>query len=108
MRFQGKRAVVTGGLSGIGEAVAKRIEAEGGRIAVWDMQGGIKTDISSWESVEAAAKETVRQLGGIVIGDVARRRRKEHQPDQRRAAGNCALNCDGGVHAADLDPERHG
>ena len=55
MRFQGKRAVVTGGLSGIGEAVAKRIEAEGGKVAVWDMQGGIKTDISNWESVEAAA-----------------------------------------------------
>ena len=67
MRFQGKRAVVTGGLSGIGEAVAKRIEAEGGRVAVWDMQGGIKTDISSWESVEAAATETVKQLGGIDI-----------------------------------------
>jgi NAD(P)-dependent dehydrogenase (short-subunit alcohol dehydrogenase family) len=31
MRFQGKRAVVTGGLSGIGEAVLKRIEAEGDR-----------------------------------------------------------------------------
>ena len=26
MRFAGRRAVVTGGLSGIGEAVAKRIE----------------------------------------------------------------------------------
>lgn len=45
MRFQGRRAVVTGGLSGIGEAVAKRIEAEGGKVAIWDMQGGIRTDI---------------------------------------------------------------
>ena len=44
MRFQGRRAVVTGGLSGIGEAVAKRITAEGGKVVVWDMQGGIKTD----------------------------------------------------------------
>ena len=32
MRFAGRRAVVTGGLSGIGEAVAKRIEAEGGKV----------------------------------------------------------------------------
>ncbi|WP_421696372.1 SDR family NAD(P)-dependent oxidoreductase [Aestuariivirga sp.] len=67
MRFEGKRAVVTGGLSGIGEAVAKRIEAEGGKVAVWDMQGGIKTDISDWDSVQAAAAETVKQLGGIDI-----------------------------------------
>ena len=67
MRFSGRRAVVTGGLSGIGEAVAKRIEAEGGKVAVWDMQGGIKTDISNHESVQAAAAETVRQLGGIDI-----------------------------------------
>lgn len=67
MRFQGRRAVVTGGLSGIGEAVAKRIEAEGGKVAIWDMQGGIKTDISNWDSVQAAAAETVKQLGGIDI-----------------------------------------
>ena len=67
MRFAGRRAVVTGGLSGIGEAVARRIEAEGGKVAVWDMQGGIKTDISDFESVQAAAAETVKQLGGIDI-----------------------------------------
>ena len=67
MRFQGRRAVVTGGLSGIGEAVAKRIAAEGGKVVVWDMQGGIRTDISSWESVQAAAAETVKQLGGIDV-----------------------------------------
>ena len=30
MRFSGRRAVVTGGASGIGEAVVKRIVAEGG------------------------------------------------------------------------------
>ena len=67
MRFAGKRAVITGGLSGIGEAVAKRIEAEGGKVAVWDMQGGIMTDVSNWDSVQAAAAETVKQLGGIDI-----------------------------------------
>ena len=67
MRFTNRRAVVTGGLSGIGEAVARRIAAEGGRVAIWDMQGGIKTDISNFESVEAAAAETVKQLGGIDI-----------------------------------------
>jgi len=67
MRFQGRRAVVTGGLSGIGEAVAKRITAEGGKVAVWDTNGGIKTDISNLASVENAVAETIRQIGGIDI-----------------------------------------
>jgi len=67
MRFSGKRAVVTGGLSGIGEAVAKRIAAEGGKVAVWDIGGGIKTDISDYASVEAAVAATIAQIGGIDI-----------------------------------------
>lgn len=67
MRFAGKRAVVTGGLSGIGEAVVKRLEAEGAKVVIWDMQGGIKTDIADWASVQAASAETVKQLGGIDI-----------------------------------------
>jgi 3-oxoacyl-[acyl-carrier protein] reductase len=67
MRFTGKRAVVTGGASGIGEAVVKRIEAEGGKVVVWDVNGGIKVDISDHESVERAAAETIRQVGGIDI-----------------------------------------
>jgi 2-dehydro-3-deoxy-L-rhamnonate dehydrogenase (NAD+) len=67
MRFKGRRAVVTGGMSGIGEAVAKRIAAEGGQVAIWDMTGGIKTDISDLDSVEAAVKQSVAQMGGIDI-----------------------------------------
>lgn len=67
MRFSGRRAVVTGGMSGIGEAVAKRILAEGGKVAVWDINGGIKTDISNYDSVEAAVAHTVKEIGGIDI-----------------------------------------
>jgi 2-dehydro-3-deoxy-L-rhamnonate dehydrogenase (NAD+) len=67
MRFKGRRAVVTGGMSGIGEAVAKRIAAEGGQVAIWDVTGGIKTDISDLASVEAAVKQSVAQMGGIDI-----------------------------------------
>ncbi|HRA94009.1 MAG TPA: SDR family NAD(P)-dependent oxidoreductase, partial [Aestuariivirga sp.] len=67
MRFSGRRAVVTGGASGIGEAVAKRLAAEGGNVAVWDLNGGIKVDISDFASVEKAVKETVKQIGGIDI-----------------------------------------
>ena len=67
MRFTGRRAVVTGGASGIGEAVAKRIAAEGGKVAVWDLNGGIKVDISDYAFVEKAVAETIKQIGGIDI-----------------------------------------
>ncbi|MEO6608002.1 MAG: SDR family NAD(P)-dependent oxidoreductase [Aestuariivirga sp.] len=67
MRFSGRRAVVTGGASGIGEAVVKRINAEGGRAVVWDLNGGIKVNIADFASVENAVKETLSQLGGIDI-----------------------------------------
>jgi 2-dehydro-3-deoxy-L-rhamnonate dehydrogenase (NAD+) len=67
MRFKGRRAIVTGGMSGIGEAVAKRIAAEGGSVAIWDMNGGIKVDISDYGSVEAALAQTIKQIGGVDI-----------------------------------------
>ena len=67
MRFSGRKAVVTGGASGIGEAVVKRITAEGGRVAIWDLNGPIKVDISDNASVENAVKETLAQMGGIDI-----------------------------------------
>ena len=36
-RFEGMTAVVTGGASGIGFAVARRLLAEGGRVMLWDV-----------------------------------------------------------------------
>ena len=67
MRFSGRRAIVTGGASGIGEAVAKRIAAEGGAVAVWDLNGGIHVDISDFASVENALALTLEQIGGVDI-----------------------------------------
>jgi NAD(P)-dependent dehydrogenase (short-subunit alcohol dehydrogenase family) len=67
MRFQGRRAIVTGGASGIGEAVARRIVGEGGAVVVWDLSGGIVVDISDHAAVERAAAETIDRIGGIDI-----------------------------------------
>jgi 2-dehydro-3-deoxy-L-rhamnonate dehydrogenase (NAD+) len=67
MRFLNRRAVITGGASGIGAAVAQRINAEGGKVAIWDRDGGIRTDVSDYASVEIALKQTLGLLGGIDI-----------------------------------------
>jgi 2-dehydro-3-deoxy-L-rhamnonate dehydrogenase (NAD+) len=67
MRFAKRKAVVTGGMSGIGEAVVKRLRAEGATVAIWDMNGGITTDISDLASVEAAVAKTMKDIGGIDI-----------------------------------------
>ena len=67
MRFSNRRAVITGGASGIGRAVAERIKTEGGVVAVWDMNGGIKADVSDYASVENALKETLVAIGGVDI-----------------------------------------
>ena len=40
---------------------------QGGKVAVWDLNGGIKVDISDYASVERAVAETIKQLGGIDI-----------------------------------------
>jgi 2-dehydro-3-deoxy-L-rhamnonate dehydrogenase (NAD+) len=67
MRFSGRKAIVTGGASGIGEAVANRIRAEGGQVFVWDLNGEIEVDISDYTSVENALRQTLAEMGGIDI-----------------------------------------
>ena len=81
-RFAGKTAVVTGGASGIGQAVATRLTSEGARVSIWDRDaarigsargeigGGtvsVTLDITDYASVEKAAAETAKTLGGIDI-----------------------------------------
>jgi len=46
-RFQGRVAVVTGGVSGIGYAVSQRLVAEGARLAVWDRHAAALAQASS-------------------------------------------------------------
>jgi 3-oxoacyl-[acyl-carrier protein] reductase len=81
-RFEGKRAVVTGGASGIGQGVATRLAAEGARVAIWDMNqaaidatcaaikgdvAGVQVDIADPAAVASARAETVSRFGGIDI-----------------------------------------
>ena len=81
-RFANRVAVVTGGVSGIGYAIAARLAAEGARLAVWDRDaaalgavagrigGAVHTecvDVADAESVDRAAEATASALGGISI-----------------------------------------
>ena len=46
-RFAGRTAVVTGGASGLGRDVARRIVAEGGRVSIWDLNVDLVADASN-------------------------------------------------------------
>lgn len=80
-RFKGRTAIITGGASGLGKAVAARIVAEGGSVILWDLndallkaaaletnaKGVIAVDVSNAESVAEAATTSVALLGKIDI-----------------------------------------
>jgi 3-oxoacyl-[acyl-carrier protein] reductase len=80
-RFDGRCAIVTGGASGLGKAVAKRIVAEGGKAVLWDVNADAleaakaetgatdvyALDVSDQAQVEAAAAAANAALGKIDI-----------------------------------------
>jgi 2-dehydro-3-deoxy-L-rhamnonate dehydrogenase (NAD+) len=78
MRYRGRAAIVTGGAAGIGLAIARRLAAEGGTVAVWDKAGaaeaarslgaahvGFAVDISDEAAVAHAADATWRAFGRV-------------------------------------------
>ena len=80
-RFANRRAVITGGASGLGLAVASRIVAEGGAVSLWDLdadrleqaraasgaQHAVALDVADPEAVAAAADAARSALGGVDI-----------------------------------------
>ena len=80
-RYAGRCAIVTGGASGLGKQVAARIIAEGGAVALWDLNGDALAatqaeigaahvqalDGSDHAAVAAAAKNSAAALGRVDI-----------------------------------------
>ncbi len=82
-RFDGRCAVITGGASGIGFAIAARLAKEGAQVALWDRDTtqlekaisdmspskviGVTVDVADPEAVHAAAIRTAAELGKIDI-----------------------------------------
>jgi 2-hydroxycyclohexanecarboxyl-CoA dehydrogenase len=80
MGLEGKIAIVTGAGQGIGRGIATKLAAEGATVVVTDINEdtaketaatiggiGIRTDVTSRESVEAMVEQVMRQFGRIDV-----------------------------------------
>jgi NAD(P)-dependent dehydrogenase (short-subunit alcohol dehydrogenase family) len=82
MKFAEARAVVTGGASGLGNAVARHVVARGGRVAMLDVSedagrasatelgptaGFFRCDVTSESDVNAAMNAARERMGGITL-----------------------------------------
>ncbi|HEY7107340.1 MAG TPA: SDR family NAD(P)-dependent oxidoreductase [Acidimicrobiia bacterium] len=84
-QLQGKTAVITGGASGIGRALADRFAAEGMRLALGDIEEdalaravdeldaagaeviGVRTDVAELADVEALRDRAIEQFGAVHV-----------------------------------------
>lgn len=73
--YEGLRALITGGASGIGLATARLLRAEGAQVAVLDLAARppedldcyVRADIGDDASVTAAVGEAISALGGLDV-----------------------------------------
>jgi len=58
--FAGRTAIVTGGVTGIGAAIVKRLEQSGAKVAVWDLNSSPRVDVTDPASIANALKGVER------------------------------------------------
>ena len=76
-RLEGRGAIITGGATGIGRAIAERLVADGARVAIGQLDAGSYTapagaelwelDVRDAAAVEAFVARAVAELGGLRI-----------------------------------------
>src|SRR5436309_773464 len=82
MKLKDKVAIITGGASGIGKAIAQRYSKEGARVVIADLDGkaaedlaeqigngafGVQFDVTSQESIDQLVQTVVERAGHINI-----------------------------------------
>ncbi len=85
MDLDGRTAVITGGATGIGLAVAERLAGSGARVALWDLDGaaaqraaaalpavgaghlGVGVDVADEGGVDQAMSQTISQFGQLDV-----------------------------------------
>ena len=78
--LQGRHAVVTGGASGLGFAIAERLKSSGARVTIWDMDEtagraaaqalsgkSVVADVSDLAAVTSAVHATMKLVPAIDI-----------------------------------------
>ncbi|MBM3736555.1 MAG: SDR family oxidoreductase [Acidobacteria bacterium] len=65
LELSGQTAIITGGASGIGAAIAEAFVAEGARVAVWDLAGPDAVDVTSLASVASAFERAIAEHGAV-------------------------------------------
>jgi 2-dehydro-3-deoxy-L-rhamnonate dehydrogenase (NAD+) len=83
-RFENKNAIVTGGARGIGLAIAQRLESEGARVSLWEIDAdaveqarttfknpdavhSATVNVGDYASVAAAGEKTIADMGKVDI-----------------------------------------
>jgi NAD(P)-dependent dehydrogenase (short-subunit alcohol dehydrogenase family) len=78
-RYAGRTAIITGGASGLGREVARRIVAEGGTVALWDVNAEAlaaasdevgAADVRALNVADAAAVDAAARASAAALGKV--------------------------------------